>query len=258
MMNLTATRIPAGGHRERYGQRTCRDQHFMTDRQLLEEMVARAGVTSADTVLEIGAGTGNLTRVLERRAGRVIAVEADPAMEQRLQAHAGRHTEIIIGNALPLLKQLRFTKIVANPPYAIAEPLLRQMAFLDFRVAVLTLPAGFVQTLLKKTTPLSLFCRAFFEIDVILPVPKTSFSPPPRVDSMLISIQKRAHTTEQAFLSFETKKTGNALEEALIRSCGLTRRQAALLRNPFLTGTGSPANRSGSWVRQNWLLSLCL
>ena len=52
-------------------------QNFLVDDSYLDEIVAAADLTPADTVLEIGPGLGTLTRALGDRAGRVVAVELD-------------------------------------------------------------------------------------------------------------------------------------------------------------------------------------
>ena len=55
-------------------------QHFLYDTALLRHLVAQAGVTKADRVLEIGPGAGTLTVCLCEAAARVIAVEVDEAV----------------------------------------------------------------------------------------------------------------------------------------------------------------------------------
>ncbi len=55
------------------------DQHFLVDTGYLDRIVAAAELKSEDVVLEIGAGIGNLTERLARKAKKVIAIELDPA-----------------------------------------------------------------------------------------------------------------------------------------------------------------------------------
>lgn len=52
-------------------------QHLMINKKLLKEMVEMANISETDTVLELGAGKGALTTVLNQRAGKVLAVEYD-------------------------------------------------------------------------------------------------------------------------------------------------------------------------------------
>ena len=64
-------------------------QNFITDANLLQAMVADAGVCEDDTVLEIGAGAGTLTRAIAEKAGKVYAFEIDrnliPVLSQTLK-----------------------------------------------------------------------------------------------------------------------------------------------------------------------------
>ena len=53
-------------------------QHFLLDDRILRRQVEYAGITPADTVIEIGAGLGNLTEMLARTSAKVIAFESDP------------------------------------------------------------------------------------------------------------------------------------------------------------------------------------
>ena len=64
-------------------------QHFLRDDATARRVVARAGVRPGDTVLEIGPGTGRLTRALLEVAGHVLAVEIDPALAEALPGQVG-------------------------------------------------------------------------------------------------------------------------------------------------------------------------
>ena len=64
---------------DRFGFRNRKSlgQNFLTDRNVVLEMIASAGITKDDTVIEIGPGIGALTRELSASAGKVIALEID-------------------------------------------------------------------------------------------------------------------------------------------------------------------------------------
>ena len=57
-------------------------QHFLEDQTVLEGIVECAGVGPEDTVLEIGPGSGNMTRLLAARAKRLVAVEKPKVINQ--------------------------------------------------------------------------------------------------------------------------------------------------------------------------------
>ena len=108
-------------------------QNFLRDPHVLEKIVELAELPAGGTVLEIGAGTGALTRALARQAGRVLAVEVDDRLIPALrQAFADQpHVEIIHGDilTLDLSDRLRDTPycVVANLPYYITSAILRHI-----------------------------------------------------------------------------------------------------------------------------------
>ncbi len=108
-------------------------QNFLHDPYTLEKIVALAELPPGATVLEIGPGTGNLTRALARAAGRVIAVEVDDRLIPLLQAAFADqpHVEIVHGDilTLDLAGRLGDTPyiLVANLPYYITSAILRHV-----------------------------------------------------------------------------------------------------------------------------------
>jgi len=64
----------------RYGQ------HFLVDLNLMRFLVDAAGIDPADTVLEVGCGTGSITQALAERAKRVVAVDVDPTLAALAQS----------------------------------------------------------------------------------------------------------------------------------------------------------------------------
>ena len=112
-------------------------QNFLTDENLLGEIVEKAGVTENDAVLEIGCGAGALTRELAKKAKRVVGYEIDKRLAPVLKETVGEfgNVEIIFKdvmkeNLTDLEKSLGGEyKIVANLPYYITTPIV--MRFLE-------------------------------------------------------------------------------------------------------------------------------
>src|SRR5690348_3978068 len=103
-------------------------QNFLVDRAVLQQIIDTAELEPADQVLEVGAGTGVLTRELVRVARRVVAVELEQDMLKLLEKTTQDSTniEIIARNLLYLDPQEVFGqeryKLVANLPYYITAP----------------------------------------------------------------------------------------------------------------------------------------
>lgn len=117
-------------------------QNFLIDLNLMHIVVDSIAITKNDLVLEVGHGTGSLTELLSEAAGKVIAVDIDPAMHEiasrelsardnvtflHCDALAKKHQvapEIIAAvNQQKALLSGRFV-LVANLPYNIASPLI--------------------------------------------------------------------------------------------------------------------------------------
>ncbi len=205
--------------RHRFGQ------HFMLDDNMLETIAAAAHLTRDDLVLEVGPGVGNLTAVLARQAGYVLAVDIDGPLLQAAAAHwhtlanvhwlhadalAGKHC--VNPEIIATLGDLRRThnlsklKLVSNLPYNAASPLIAEL-----------LVALWVQSRARTPGPLQLDCLAFTvqwevakrmaagrgtrdygalgiliqllaKVEVLRPIDRQCFWPPPKVRSALVRI----------------------------------------------------------------------
>jgi len=135
----------------RYGIRPSRraGQQQVIDLGLLGRMVSYAGVSGEDEVLEIGAGIGNLTRLLAERARRVIAIEHDRRFVKALRERLRGHSNVKIVHADALRVELpKFNKVVANLPYGISSEVTFRLLERDFELAVLMYQWEFAERLI--------------------------------------------------------------------------------------------------------------
>jgi 16S rRNA (adenine1518-N6/adenine1519-N6)-dimethyltransferase len=111
-------------------------QNFLVDEAMAARLAELAGVEAGETVIEIGAGLGALTRALAARAARVIAIEIDAGLVRALRAERllPDNVELLHADALSVdLAALARppARLVGNLPYSVASPLLRRL--LDLR-----------------------------------------------------------------------------------------------------------------------------
>ncbi len=216
------------------------DQHFMTDEKIIKEILKSAGIKRGDVVLEIGAGTGNLTKHLAGTGAYIYAVEIDTELcrELRKRFKGVRNVRVIEEEGLKYIdKGRRFDVLVSNLPYSICEPLLRRLSRTEFRKAILTVPKLFYLRL--SATEGNLYSRMsfvfsrVFRIEKLMDVPREAFEPRPRTDSVVIGIERRRGGI-QDFLIRERMLVKNAAREALCRHSGMTKREArsVVLRLP--------------------------
>lgn len=212
------------------------DQHFMTDLNVISRIISAARIEPQDTVLEIGAGSGLLTRELAKRAKTVIAIEIDSGLEERLRDNLRGigNVELVFGSALDMLKKggTKFDRIVSNTPYSISEPLVQELVYLDFESAVLALPRQFAWRLKARPgdrgfTRLSIIAGEFFEIDILFDIPKESLSPMPKTPSVAISLKPKDRKSLFCRVVLRRKmKLKNAIMRGLFETRKYTKNQA--------------------------------
>lgn len=171
-------------------------QNFLNSPGIAKKITSWAE-PDAQTVLEIGAGKGMLTRELARRSCLVYAVELDRDLCRKLTEIPTANIRIINQDVLKLnLAEYRPEVIVGNLPYAISrliiELLGRQKNF--FRRAVLTVQREFGNKLLAAPgmpdyDPISIFAQYHFQLIKCFIIPPKYFTPKPSVSSMVVRLE---------------------------------------------------------------------
>lgn len=197
-------------------------QHFLTSQSALRKIIEAGNVTTEDTVLEIGPGRGVLTEALLEKAKKVIAVEKDVDLIPVLQE---KFTEALRTGKLEILQEdiLKISpdtfsfsyKLIANIPYYITGAIFEQ--FLSSKkpptqMVVLVQKEVAERAIAKdgKESILSISVKAYGTPKIIAKVPAGSFSPPPKVDSAILSIEninRSFFTTVNENFFFEVLKT---------------------------------------------------
>jgi len=174
-------------------------QNFLVDHSILRQIVEAAEIHVDDQVLELGAGTGVLTRELATRARRVVAVELERKM-LTLLAKTTRNcanVEILERNLLYVDPTQIFGsepyKLVANLPYYITAPTFRH--FLESanppRLFVVMVQYEVAQRIVAGPGDLSLLgvsIQFYGKPKIIAHVPARAFYPAPKVDSAILCI----------------------------------------------------------------------
>jgi 16S rRNA (adenine1518-N6/adenine1519-N6)-dimethyltransferase len=176
-------------------------QNLLIDRAVLQRIVEAADIQPDDSVLEVGAGTGVLTRELAKKAsnGRVVAVELERDMLALLEETTASYpnVELLAQNLLFLDPVQVFAmqpyKLVANLPYYITAPTFRQ--FLESgnppRVLVVMVQYEVAQRIVAEPGDLSvlgLSIQFYGRPRIITRVPASVFYPAPKVDSAILRV----------------------------------------------------------------------
>ena len=174
-------------------------QNFLADHNALLKIVRDAEVNKEDRVLEIGAGLGNLTRLLAHHARQVTAIEIDdrlyPALEGVIRPFD--NVQLVQGDILETPMESLFTEdgylVVANIPYYITSAVIRHLleaAVKPGRI-VLTIQREVAERILsqdEKTSLLSLSVQVYGDARITSQIPAACFYPRPQVDSSVLII----------------------------------------------------------------------
>ncbi len=220
-------------------------QNFVIDNSLLQAMIEYGVIDEEDTVLEVGAGLGFLTRLLSLRCRRVIAVEIDAKLVNALRENLSnlRNIELIEGDVLAVKIPL-FDKIVSTPPYSISSPLLFWLLKRPFQLAVLAFQEEFARRLeadvgSKDYSRLTVTTYYRAEIELLDDLPRNMFYPTPDVDSVVVRLRPKPPPftvkDEKTFLELvrtvftqRNKKLRNAVLPLLVKR-GLEKEQAQMI-----------------------------
>lgn len=177
-------------------------QNFLINEEAIDSLVEAAGLTPETTVLEVGPGLGSITKRLCEKAGRVIAVEKDPAMVAVLAKElAGKNNVEVVQEDI-----LRFNPadyglaageyvLAGAPPYYLTARLFR--TFLESHQAIPSCIAFIIQKEVAekiiatppRATILSNAVQSYGDASIECVIGRHSFLPQPNVDSALLAVR---------------------------------------------------------------------
>jgi 16S rRNA (adenine1518-N6/adenine1519-N6)-dimethyltransferase len=225
---------------EKYGIHTKKGfgQNFLTDLNVLKNIVSAAEITRDDNVIEIGPGIGALTEQLAQAAGEVLALEIDqdliPVLAEVLAPYDNvtvLNQDVLQANLPELIKQ-QFTdpsrpiKVVANLPYYITSPILMNLlaAPVDWAAICVMMQKEVAQRLTaqpgtKQYGALTLAIEYQMTAEIAFNVSRRVFVPAPNVDSAIVVLRPR--TTPLPVQPFNKQKLFG-----FIRGCFAHRRKS--------------------------------
>ena len=240
-------------------------QHFLVDREVLDDIVAALEVGPGDVVLEVGPGVGTLTGELATRAARVVAVDLDErcVAATRLTQRHQAGVEVVQGDALRVdLGRLGLGDrwlAAGNIPYSITTPLLTRLFELAVppRRGVFLVQREVAERLGAAAGSWSLATvavRSVATVERVRDVPPSSFDPPPAVHSSVIRLlpaeamepAERAAILDIARATFQMRR--KTLRHGMTRAAGDEDRAMA-----WLAAAGvDPGRRPGTLDLDEW------
>lgn len=179
-------------------------QNFLIDSQVLTDIVEGAEINNNDFIIEIGPGVGTLTKELLKAAKKVMAIELDsdlvPILKEELKDY--ENFQLINKDALKvdfneIIGEEESVKLVANLPYYVTTPIIAKLLNGHYKFKSLTIMiqkevgeriAAKPNT--KEYGALSLLVQYYCDIKIIRKVAPSSFMPKPKVESIVIRLDR--------------------------------------------------------------------
>ena len=200
LMRLLTKKITDGGRMDDYQPRKSLGQHWLNDGATLNKIVDYAKLNSKDYVVEIGPGLGSLTSLISAKAGKVLAVEVDEQLFNNLKNfNQADNLEFVNQDILKfdLTKLPKDYKIVANIPYYLTSHLIRLLTdSINPPIKIVLLiqkeVAERIDAKPGSMSVLSVVVQQYFDVEKKNIVLAEMFTPPPKVDSQIIVLSRRA------------------------------------------------------------------
>ena len=179
-------------------------QNFLVDSTVLTDIIKGAAITKEDSVIEIGPGVGTLTKELLKEGKEVTAIELDskliPILEEELKDYENFkliHKDALKINFNEILEENKNYKVVANLPYYVTTPIIAKLLTEKYDIKSITIMIQkevgermIAKPSSKEYGALSLLVQYYCDVTFLRKVSPSSFVPRPKVDSIVIKLDK--------------------------------------------------------------------
>ena len=174
-------------------------QHFLRNPRFVRQLIQKAGISSQDLVVDIGAGSGVITSELAKVAQKVIAVEFEPRTATKLRDNVGKleNVEVLEGDILKIALPTGNYKVFANIPFRLSSKIVRQLTENDNspEAVFLIVQKQFANKMLPDfdgfTGALGMMVGPLYEAKILKKLLRTDFWPHPNVDTVLLALIRR-------------------------------------------------------------------
>lgn len=193
-------------------------QNFIKEDNIVTKIVSIADIPAQSLIIEIGPGSGMLTKKLAETGNTVLCYEIDNRLEEILSRELGSYSNVHIifddflnRDLVDDLKDFSYEHlfVVANLPYYITTPIIMRIIesqlFVDKIVVMVQKEVGdrfSAQPNSRDYSSLTVYLNYYFTIKKEFIVSRNSFVPKPNVDSIVISLTKKEQLLSVLDLSF--------------------------------------------------------
>lgn len=179
-------------------------QNFLTDKNIQHKIISACSFNRQDTVLEIGSGKGELTRIIAPAAGKVFALEIDSRIIGILKDNCAGFNNVKLIHADVMKfdfhaffkKQKSALKVFGNIPYYITTPIIELLLRHRNKISeiFLTVQREFAERVIaqpgsKRFGSLSCFLQYYTIPEILFMIKKNSFTPRPKIDSAFLKLK---------------------------------------------------------------------
>jgi 16S rRNA (adenine1518-N6/adenine1519-N6)-dimethyltransferase len=210
-------------------------QSFLIDTNSAKKIISYAGVNADDVILEVGSGIGSLTEILLPGVKRVVCIEIDnlliKAFKDIFKESLGKKIQLIQADALKLnytdiAGRYKINKVVSNPPYSIAAPLILKILIEaeDIKKLFITIQKDIAERLIalvgdKNYSSYTVKSNFLADFSFCFQISRNCFMPRPFVDSVVMEASRK----DNRVLMEKNFKTGDFFD--FVNSCFLHRRK---------------------------------
>jgi len=198
-------------------------QHFLNSNTIAKSIITDAQISKNDIVYEVGTGLGILTPLLCEKAKKVISIDLDKNLVRNAKIKFANIENLVLKFGDGFKNTDSFTIFVSNLPYSKSKDAIEWLAQTSFSHGVIMVQKEFADKLLAKSSKnrkaISIIATHAFEITMLSKVGKNNFSPPPKIDSVLLKIVKKNNLKKDLILtihkifSYRRKTVKNILKQ---------------------------------------------
>lgn len=179
-------------------------QNFLIDDNIKRKIVESASIDEGSLIIEVGPGSGAITKYLVTFGVPVIAFEIDERLKSELESINASNLEVIFKDFLKVnlkevLSKYKYKKIhlIANLPYYITTPIITKVMEEELVYEMIIMVQKEVGDRFKASpntkeyNSLSIFLQYYFDISKVTLVSRNSFVPKPNVDSIVVKFVKK-------------------------------------------------------------------
>ena len=176
-------------------------QHFLKSKTIAKSIVSNANITRNDVILEIGTGYGILIPYLCDNAKQVYSIESDKNLHLSAKLNSD-YANLVLEHGDGFNSNHNFSIFISNLPYSKSRFTVEWLLNKKFSRAIIMVQKEFAEKLTSKIEhkAISVLANYGFKIKFLMNVKKSNFTPIPKVDSIVIHLEKKRMVSKELIL----------------------------------------------------------